>query len=247
MRDLFVRTTNVMRAAAALEELWQGRAASETNLCLVDGKTGYGKTETLEWYVTQHPGRAVYVRALDSWSVPWMLRDICRGLNLPPRATTEGNLLQLRDELKARPRLVILDDADDYVIARGHHLNTVRDLHDLTGSPIVLVGEGKARDLVYRRSPRTWRRMGQVVVFEPLSAADVQVMAKELCDPGLEIGSALAERLRLMSLSGSFGEVVVNLAKVEAMAKANPDKEITDKMVEMALKARRGVKAGSGF
>jgi hypothetical protein len=58
----------------------------------------------------------------------------------------------------------------------------------------------------------------------------------------LEIGVALAERLRQMSLSGSFGEVVVNLAKVEAMAKANPDKEITDKMVEMALKARRGGK-----
>ena len=240
MRDLFVRTDNVMRAAAALEELWQGRAQSDTNLCLVDGKTGYGKTETLEWYVTQHPGRAVYVRCLDSWSVPWMLRDICRGLNLPPRGTTEGNLLQLRDELKARPRLVILDDADDYVIARGHHLNTVRDLHDLTHSPIVLVGEGKARDLVYRRSPRTWRRMGQVVVFEPLSAPDVQVMAKELAD--LEIPHPLAERLRQMSLSGSFGEVVVNLGKVEAMAKANPDKEITEKMVEMALKHRRGTK-----
>jgi DNA transposition AAA+ family ATPase len=240
MRNTFVRTDNVMRAAAALEELWQGRAGSEAHLCLVDGKTGYGKTETLEWYVTQHPGRAVYVRALDSWSVPWMLRDICRGLNLPPRGTTEGNLLQLRDELKARPRMVILDDADDYVIARGHHLNTVRDLHDLTGSPIVLVGEGKARDLVYRNSPRTWRRMGQVVVFEPLSAPDVQVMAKELAD--LEIPAPLAERLRQISLSGSFGEVVVNLAKVEAMAKANPAKEITDKMVEMALKARRGGK-----
>jgi len=240
MRDLFVRTDNVMRAAAALEELWQGRAKSETNLCLVDGKTGYGKTETLEWYVTQHPGRAVYVRALDSWSVPWMLRDLSRGLNLPPRGTTEGNLLQLRDELKARPRLLIIDDADDYVIARSHHLNTVRDLHDLTHSPIVLVGEGKARDLVYRRSPRTWRRMGQVVVFEPLSAPDVQVMAKELAD--LEIPHPLAERLRLRSLSGSFGEVVVNLGKVEAMAKANPDREITGEMVEMALKHRRGTK-----
>jgi hypothetical protein len=240
MRDVFVRTDNVMRAAAALEELWQGRAKSETNLCLVDGKTGYGKTETLEWYVTQHPGRAVYVRALDAWSVPWMLRDLSRGLNLPPRSTTEGNLLQIRDELKARPRLLIIDDADDYVIARGHHLNTVRDLHDLTHSPIVLVGEGKARDLVYRRSPRTWRRMGQVVVFEPLSAPDVQVMAKELAD--LEIPHPLAERLRQMSLSGSFGEVVVNLAKVESLAKANPDKEITERMVEMALKARRGGK-----
>ena len=240
MRDVFVRTDNVMRAAAALEELWQGRARSDTNLCLVDGKTGYGKTETLEWYVTQHPGRAVYVRCLDAWSVPWMLRDLSRGLNLPPRSTTEGNLLQLRDELKARPRLVILDDAQERLITRKHHLNTIRDLHDITFNPFVVVGEGAARDIVFRRSPETWRRMGQVVVFEPLSAPDVQVMAKELAD--LEIPAPLAERLRLMSLSGSFGEVVVNLAKVEAMAKANPDKEITDKMVEMALKARRGAK-----
>jgi hypothetical protein len=48
MRDLFVRTSNVMRGWAALGELWEGRAASQQNLCLVDGKTGYGKTEFLE-------------------------------------------------------------------------------------------------------------------------------------------------------------------------------------------------------
>jgi DNA transposition AAA+ family ATPase len=240
MRNIFVRTGNVMNLAAALEELWQGRAGSETNLCLVDGKTGYGKTETLEWYVTQHPGRAAYVRCLDSWSVPWMLEDISLALNLPTRGTTKGNLRQLRDELKARPRLVILDDAQERLIARKHHFNAIRDLHDITFNPFVLVGEGAARDLVFRRSPETWRRCGHIVVFEPLSAPDVQVMAKELAD--LEIPAPLAERLRLMSLSGSFGEVVVNLGKVEAMAKANPDKEITDKMVEMALKARRGGK-----
>lgn len=238
MRDIFVRTGNVMRGWTALAELWEGRAASETNLCLVDGKTGYGKTMFLETYATQHPGRAKYVRCLDAWSVPWMLRDLSLALNLPPRATTEGNLRQLIAELRERPRIIILDDAQDRLIKRLHHLNTIRDLHDFTKNPFVLVGEGNAQGEI-RRRPATWRRVSQVVVFKALAAADVQVMAKELCEPGLEIPQAMAERIRQESLGGSFGEVVINLAKVEKAFKANQG-QLSENMVEMALKARKG-------
>ncbi len=237
MRDIFVRTGNVMRGWTSLAELWEGKHASETNLCVVDGKTGYGKTLFLETYATQHPGRAKYVRCLDTWSVPWMLRDISRALNLPPRGTTEANLRQLVAELSGRPRIIILDDAEERLIPRRHHLNTIRDLHDLTKTPIVLVGEGKAQEEIFRKSPATWRRVSQVVLFQPLSAADIQVMAKELAD--LEIPQALAERIRQDSLSGSFGEVVINLAKVERAAKANQG-QISEKVVEMALKVRKG-------
>jgi DNA transposition AAA+ family ATPase len=228
-----------MRGWAALAELWENKQTSNTNLCLVDGKTGYGKTEFLETYATQHPGRARYLRCLDAWSVPWMLRDICRALGLPPRGTTENNLRQLIAELKERPRIVILDDAQERLIARRHHLNTIRDLHDETKTPIVMVGEGKAQEEVFRKSPSSWRRVSQVVVFQALSVADIQVMAQALCEPGLEIPAALAERIRQESLGGSFGEVVVNLAKVEKAFNANQGK-LTEKVVEMALKTRKG-------
>lgn len=246
MRDVFVRTDNVMRGWTTLEDLWGNKAASEANLCLVDGRTGTGKSMFLTHYVTQHPGRAKYLRCLDAWSVPWMLRALSGVLGLPPRHTTEVNFEQIKKELIERPRMIILDDAQDRLIKRSHRLNTIRDLHDLTKNPFVLVGEGKALDLVYRESPATWRRCGQVVKFEALSTADIQVMARELCDPGLEINTVLAERIleetnKNPLLAGCFGEVVVNLAKIEKATKANQG-QLSGKVLDMALKARRGSK-----
>lgn len=244
MRDIFVRTGNVMRGWTTLEELWANKGVSEQNLCLVDGKTGTGKTEFLETYATQHPGRAKFLRCLDAWSVPWMLRALSKLLGLPPHHTTEANFNQLEKELIERPRIIILDDAQERLINRSHRLNTIRDLHDLTKNPFVLVGEGKAREKVYRESPATWRRCGQVVEFEALNLADIQVMAKQLCDPGLEINTALAQRILEETekdplLAGSFGEVLVYLAKVEQAARANQG-NVSEKIVEMALKARKG-------
>ena len=237
MRNKFVVTDNVSRLVDGLEELKaRVQAGSERGLGIMEGRTGTGKTWAGEWYIVNHP-QAVYVRAMKAWSTAWMMRDLSAAVGLAPRFSTEANLRQLREELSNRPRLVIVDEGD-YVIRRLELLETLRDLYDLAKqTPVVLVSEGGGQELVARRSPRTWRRVGQVVKFAGLTPMDVQLMGMELAN--LTIPRGQAEALHRHAGGGSFGEVMVLLEKVEGLVKANPQAGVTRDLVDMALKERR--------
>ncbi len=241
MRNKFVQTENVMRtvtALAALEE--SARVSPGHGLALIDGRTGTGKTRTVEWFAVQNR-QAVYLRSHKEWSPTWMVEDVALALGLSSKSIMRLNMRQLISELRRRPRMLILDEGDR-VIRREALLETVRDIHDFTGAPIVLIAEGHGKEMLARKSDRAWRRVSQVVDFTPLTVADVQMMALDLAD--LEIPKPLAELIHRDSKSGQFGEVVVNLEKVEALVKANPGSGVTTRVVEMALRARKAAGAG---
>lgn len=241
MRNQFVVTENVHNTFLAAEALVQGSYTSPGHgLMLVDGRTGLGKTVALERYVVQNR-QSVYLRSHKKWSTSWMLEDIALGLGLASLVTTKKNVRQVIDELKKRPRVLVIDEGDR-VIRREELLETLRDLLDCSGAPVILVSEGSGREALYRKSERTWRRLGQIVEFKPLTVADVQMMALELAD--LEIPRALAVRLHQESKTGQFGEVVVNLEKVERVVRANPGTAVNENVVEMALKQRKAVASG---
>jgi len=161
--------------------------------------------------------------------------EMAASLGLTPAGTSRGNLPQIREELYKRPRLVILDEAD-YIIRKQEILDTVRDLHDKTSSPFVLVGMAGSWEAVSRKSPPFGDRVSQVVEFTPLSATDVQVIAAELCD--LKLTAEVAAQIQRQA-EGNFRKTVVLLSHVETVRKANPDKEITDKVVDLAAKKLR--------
>jgi len=246
MRHKFLITDNVSRLVNGLGELEERvRAGSERGLGIMEGRTGTGKTWAGEWYIVNHP-QAVYVRAFETWSPAWMLRDLSVAAGLPPRFSTEANLRQLKTELSERPRLIIVDEGD-YVIQRKALLETLRDLYDLAKqTPVVLVSEGGGRELVARRSPRTWRRVGQVVEFAGLTPMDVQLMGMELLElPNREIPRSEAEALLRHAAGNSFGEVMVELEKVETFAKANPGVDLKH-IVAMVLHEGRPFKHSGG-
>jgi hypothetical protein len=154
----------------------------------------------------------------------------------------EGNIRDLKEELERRPRLLILDEGDR-IIRREEMLETLRDLYDITRTPMVLVSEGGGLGMLERKNPRTWRRVGQVVNYQPLGAADVQILWEELAEVTAPLSPRQAEEVLRLSGGGSFGEVMVNLEDLERKLKANPGKTLTDKMLHTALQARTGGKA----
>lgn len=238
MRKTFVQTANVSRTVIAVEALLASvRTSPGHGLMLVDGRTGTGKTVTMD-HLAVHNRQAVYLRTHRRWTPPWMVEDISQALGLAAQGIMRTNIRRLIDYLKALgpdgQKLIILDEGDR-VVRNTDLLETLRDLHDFDGTPFILVTEGRGREMVSRKSERTWRRVGQVVEFTPLTVADVQLMALELAD--LQISRPLAERLHQDSKGGSFGEVVVNLEKVEALVKANPGKEVGN-LVDLALRQR---------
>lgn len=236
MRTQFVITENVHKTVAALAALEENvRVSPGRGLAIIDGRTGTGKTETMKWYyVNNRP--AIYLRSHKNWSTLWMIEDIAAQVLGESKKTLRANIRELIEELRRRPRLIIIDEADR-ILRKDNLLETIRDLHDFTNSPMALVSEGRGREMVARKSARFWRRVSQVVEFGNLSVADVQVIGKELAD--LEIPRQQAEIIHQDAVGGVFGEVMVVLERLEGLVKANPGQGVSAKVVDLALGARR--------
>lgn len=150
------------------------------------------------------------------------------------------NYNTLKGLLRERREMVLLDEAD-YIIRDARKLNVVRDLHDATGTPFVLVGMAGAREAVARRSPQFWSRVSQEVEFKALTGADVQVIGAEMADLELPPEMALEVKRRT---DGNFRNVVVMLAALETLIKTNAPagKEgVSMKLVEKAAAKLRAV------
>jgi len=236
MLNKFVVTENVQRTVAALTALEESAAAgSERLLMLMDGYTGTGKTWTLRWLYTNFP-RTVLLHAPRKWSSSWMVEDMVLKLGLASRSILKLNLRRLEEFLKDHQRIFLIDEGDR-VLRRDELLETMRDVHDRAGCPIVLVAEGHGRELLCRRSERAWRRATQIVEFGNLTVADVQVMGKELA--GLEIPGSQARRLHEHADGGVMGKVMNDLEALERLLKANPGQGLSDKVLELAFRARK--------
>lgn len=231
MKTKFVKTENVLRMVAALGEL-ERRESMVPGLGLIHGHQGYGKTVATHWYAVQ--SAAVYVRAQGAWTVNWMLMDLAATLGLAPEGISRANFRNIVSELGKRPRLVMVDEAD-YVIRERKMLDTVRDLHDATGAPLVLVGMAGCKEAVARKSPQFWSRVSQEVEFVPLSVEDVRVIALDLAD--LQLQEDLARKIQRQT-EGNFRKTVVLLNQIEVICKTNKSAP-TGKVVEMAA---RGLK-----
>jgi DNA transposition AAA+ family ATPase len=94
-------------------------------------------------------------------------------------------------------------------------LETLRDIHDLSSSPVVLVGmAGIERKLSNRQ--QLSGRISQWVEFKPADLEDAATLAKHVCE--VEIAPDLLSDLHTQA-KGSVRLMIVGLARIEALAK----------------------------
>jgi DNA transposition AAA+ family ATPase len=233
MRSVFVETENVRRLARALDALAADDGMSRMGL--VDGTVGLGKSWAIDEACTQRG--CIYVRACATWTPNGMLRAILNKMGVKPSWNTVDNLekaagfLQARKtDYNGRDKSILIIDEADYLIAGAKPgtppviLDTVRDLHDLAGSPVLLVGEPELFKTLdhYRTLSGKWRRLYDRILtfehFQPLTAAEIQVVARELT--GLEAPLESAELLERTE-DGNLRRVVIALRVAERMAQGN--------------------------
>ena len=113
---------------------------------------------------------------------------------------------------------LIIDEAD--LVARQRMLTeTVRELGDLTGHPIVLVG---STGLAYRLDMHLGfsRRIWELVEFRPATIRDVGNLARSLCR--YKISDDLAAWLRKAS-GGRICALERSLRRIESIVQGRPD------------------------
>ncbi len=194
------------------------RAPGMPGMGLVYGHTGAGKTTGCTWLVNQVHG--VYVRAMSLWSPKTMLEAIARELDIDVRRLTLAGMVDgIVQRLAETGRPLFLDEAD-YIVDSKRLVDTLRDIHDMSTSPVILIGmTGIDRKL--RGHPQLTGRMAQWVEVQGLDADDVRMLAGGLCE--IQVAQDVLDDLsRRASPAGSGAEVrrvVVGLGNVEMHAR----------------------------
>jgi len=178
MRYRIIPVKNVSRLRDAGDALIN-RSIGMPGMGLIWGPTGYGKTTAATWFINQCNG--VYIRAMRLWSPKTMLTAIARELDLDISKMNNGEMVEaIIQRLAETGRPLFLDEAD-YLVESRRLTDTLRDIHDLSTVPVILIGmHGIERRI--RGNEQFTGRISQWVGFAGIDPADARLLANGLAE-----------------------------------------------------------------
>lgn len=237
MRDVIITTDAMARFNAATDEILEsGKAMS--GFILAYGQAGRGKSVAADQYHIERGG--AYVRVWQGWSQTAFMQRLLfevRGKDLDmPRHTGQRckeMIVNILDEQRrnGEMRPIFVDEADRLKIDR---IEDLRDIHEMSGVPIILIGEEGLLDMLSNRR-RIWSRVVQEVEFGPLNPVEVGIYAMKAA--GLDIPADECAKIAARA-EGDFRLVRNMMLLLERSAKATGNFVVDADALEMVLSAR---------
>jgi len=212
MRKVFTRTQNVKNFINLMNNL-QNRSEGVPGMALVYGEPGLGKTQAVLWWATQND--AVFIRSTNLMTGRWLLEELVEELGEVPYYKSSDLFKQCIRQLKEEPRVIIVDEID-YLTGDAQVIETLRDIHDKTNIPVVLVGMSMA-DKKLMRYRHLYDRISEKLKFEPFSEKDVKVIVEQLCE--VEMTECAVKFI--YNRTNRFRQIVKMINKAEYIAQAN--------------------------
>ena len=212
MKKVFARTKNVKNFISMINKL-ESRAAGLPGMALVYGEPGLGKTQTALWWAAQN--NAAFIRSANLMSGRWLLEELVDELGEIPGYKSSELFQQAIRILNDEPRVIIVDEID-YLLNDTNAIETLRDIHDETGAPIILVGMGAANKKLMRYR-HLYDRVSEVLKFNTFDLDDVKEIVKHLSEVEL---SDCAVRY-IYGQSNRFRQIVRLINKAEDIAEGN--------------------------
>jgi len=179
MRKPFVMTMNVKKYVAAMSRVVASQPGID-QFVIVSGEVGQGKTETGAWWRDTYSPKSVLVRVKKAMGPHWLLSNIVEGLGLLPAKKSQDLFDQSVEALGGTDVALILDEVD-YVADKVTLMETIRDIGDVAGVPVVFVCMPWAEERL-KRYPALMRRVSQRVVFGNLGIEDASDVMRQVCD-----------------------------------------------------------------
>ena len=236
MKDQIVPTEN-LRGFAGVAEVLIGMSPRLDRMGLVLGRWGLGKTTALEWFFANNV--CFYSRAMAAWqrSVNMMVEDLLSVYRVEARGRLKLDIRELVRTVKKHGVPLFIDEADR-VVRRAILIETVRDVHDLSRVPIILVCQEDVMNLLSRRDMgHVLSRITARYEFKELSIRDIQRAASELC--GLTVDEKIGSFIRKITL-GDFRLLNAFLLRAEELCSYNKTSEITASIAKTAAEAVTG-------
>ena len=177
MHNKFIRTTNVKRFITMMNNL-QNRAEGVPGMALVYGEPGLGKTQTINWWAFKND--AILVRCNQMMTARWLLKEILDYMSEIKPYTISESFNEVIRNLILNPRVLIVDEID-YLMMESKAVEILRDIHDRTNVPVVLVGMTSTNSRLKKFS-HLYDRLSEIIKFEKFSKADIKTIVKELSE-----------------------------------------------------------------
>jgi len=176
------------------------------------GPSGYGKSVAMA-FVAQRTS-AAYIEAKAVWTVRSLLEAIAEELGITKLGRTAPVVFQqIVDLLNREPRGLIIDETD--YLVKKQHVEIIRDIHDATRIPILLVGE-EALPAKLQTWERFYNRIYVMTPAQPATLDDARKLRDHYC-PRVQIADDLLERM-VPACRGVTRRIVVNLKDAERQA-----------------------------
>ena len=226
MNKIFVKTTNVKNFIGLVENLIN-KPKNIPKMGLVYGEPGLGKSQTALWLACKYDG--IYLRASNLMTGRWLLEEMVKELDEIPRFLSSDNFNLVVKKLKQSPQIIFIDEID-YLMNNYKSIETLRDIHDETGCPIIFIGLG----LVHRKLERythLYDRFSEVLKFETFGVNDLSQIINQLS----EIPFTPDAIEYIHSKFNRFRQIVQLINQMENFAKENNLTEITEEIMEQIV------------
>lgn len=223
MRNSLIKTRNVKRFISLMDNL-QKAPSNVSKMALVYGAFGLGKSQTIMWWVTNND--AIYVRCNHNISPRWLLSEIVKELDEVPCYTSQRLFEQIEEKLKYNPKILVVDEID-YLFSNKHTIETLRDIHDKLGIPILLVGMELA-DKKLQKYGHINDRIFAKLKFEKLSKEDF----KEIIETLSEVKFSDNAIKYITNRNLQFRQIVKVITKSEQLANTNKLSEISEEIIK---------------
>ena len=227
MKKVFVKTNNVKRFITMMNNL-QNRADGVPGMGLVYGEPGLGKTQAIKWWAFKND--AILIRCNQMMSSKWLLREILDYMSEIKPYTVSDSFDEVIKNLILKPRVLIVDEVDYLTMEKVKSIEILRDIHDKTNIPVVLVGMTSANSRLKKFS-HLYDRLSEIVKFERFSKTDIKTIIKELSE--IEMTDCAIKYI--YSNYNRFRQIVKVINKAETVAKANGLSSIDEILIKEAI------------
>lgn len=231
-RDVFIETQHVVSLRNAVTSAL-GAGRGYPAIVMNYGEAGAGKTIAAQMLYSRFGG--YYQRAYEGMSLAAFLQELSYKVDGSRPHGTHRCRQRLLSRLESKPRPLFIDEADRLHVSC---LEALRDLHDETGSPVVLIGEMglptrvSARSRINDRIPEAFR-----VHFNEITMTDVSLYAAEAADLSL---SPEAASVVHKETNGNFRRIHNAVLTLENAAKVDGRREINADFARVAFGAQGG-------
>lgn len=225
MRFELVSTRNVQRIMDALKALQPRLSDPEyMGMGLIYGRPGLGKSMAIDAYVarTAKTGRSrvAKVRAMAHWTEASMMKAILVALGPDPRGYRMDLMMdQIIETLSDQPAMILIDEMDS--IAGSRKMAAVlKDIHDVTGSAICMIGEERV-DGILRRYQSFYNRMNSAAIVQCMDhdESDVRAVVDQRCE--FPVDPKVSAEIYQLTGGKSMRSVIDSIRQMEEFARAN--------------------------